>query len=122
MTQQDTKYKMLEETLLKETDLLIEKTESQGEKALYNLFKSAILKKYKDQYDADIQQGEVMKETVDKSIDFLFEDACFRFRALPKVEDSVKEDVIERAQAFIGPLKAKITQTLIDKGIKVIFQ
>ena len=60
-------YKLLEDALLKEADLLIEKSKSQGEKALYNLFKSAILKKYKDQYDVDIQQGEVKKETVDKS-------------------------------------------------------
>ena len=44
----NTKYKQLEEALLKEADLLIEKAKSQGEKALYNLFKSAILKKYKD--------------------------------------------------------------------------
>ena len=73
-------YKLLEDALLKEADLLIEKSKSQGEKALYNLFKSAILKKYKDQYDVDIQQGEVKKETVDKSIDFLFENACVSFR------------------------------------------
>ena len=72
-------YKLLEDALLKEADLLIEKSKSQGEKALYNLFKSAILKKYKDQYDVDIQQGEVKKETVDKSIDFLFENACVSF-------------------------------------------
>ena len=70
------KYKQLEEAILKEADLLIEKAKSQGEKALYNLFKSAVLKKYKDQYDVNIQQGEVEKDTVDKSIDFLFENAC----------------------------------------------
>lgn len=34
----NTKYKQLEEALLKEADLLIEKAKSQGEKALYNLF------------------------------------------------------------------------------------
>ena len=51
----NTKYKQLEEALLKEADLLIEKAKSQGEKALYNLFKSAVLKKYKDQYDVNIQ-------------------------------------------------------------------
>ena len=70
------KYKQLEEAILKEADLLIEKAKSQGEKALYNLFKSAVLKKYKDQYDVNIQQGEVEKDSVDKSIDFLFENAC----------------------------------------------
>lgn len=33
---------------------------------------------------------------------------------------SVKEDVINRTQAHLGPWKAKITQSLVDKGIKVI--
>lgn len=39
----NTKYKKLEDALLNATDLLIEKAKRQGEKALYNLFKSAIL-------------------------------------------------------------------------------
>lgn len=122
MTRQDNNNKLIEEALLKEADLLIEKADSQGEKALYNLFKSSILKKYKDQYDADILQGEVKKETVDKNIEFLFEDACSRFRVLPMIEASVKEDVIKRAQSFLEPWKAMITRTLLDKGIRVIYQ
>lgn len=87
----NTKYKQLEEALLKEVDLLIEKAKSQGEKALYNLFKSAILKKYKDQYDVDIQQGEVEKDIVDKSINFLFENACVSFRTLPNIKILTKK-------------------------------
>ena len=116
----NTKYKKLEEALLKEADLLIEKAKSQGEKALYNLFKSAILKKYRDQYDVDIQQGEVKKETVDKSIDFLFENACVSFRTLPNIKDPDKEDVIKQAQIYLGSWKQMVTQILIDKGIKII--
>ena len=116
----NTKYKQLEEALLKEADLLIEKAKSQGEKALYNLFKSAILQKYKEQYDVGIQQGEVKKDILDKSIDFLFEDACVRFRALPYIDDSVKEDVIRHTQTTLGSWKAMITQMLTDKGIKVV--
>ena len=113
-------YKLLEDALLKEADLLIEKSKSQGEKALYNLFKSAILKKYKDQYDVDIQQGEVKKETVDKSIDFLFENACVSFRTLPNIKDLDKEDVIKQAQAALGSWKAMVIQNLTNKGIRVV--
>ena len=40
--EQDNRYKQLEEALLMEADLLIEKAKSQGEKALYNLFKSEV--------------------------------------------------------------------------------
>ena len=116
----NTKYKQLEEALLKEADLLIEKAKSQGEKALYNLFKSAILKKYRNQYDVDIQQGEVKKETVDKSIDFLFENACVSFRTLPNIMDLDKEDVIKQAQAALPSWKAMVIQNLTNKGIKVV--
>ena len=116
----NTKYKKLEDALLNATDLLIEKAKSQGEKALYNLFKSAILKKYRDQYDVDIQQGEVEKDTVDKSIDFLFENACVSFRTLPNIKDSDKEDVIRQAQAALPSWKAMVIQNLTNKGIKVV--
>ena len=91
----NTKYKQLEEALLKEADLLIEKAKSQGEKALYNLFKSAILQKYKEQYDVEIQQGEVEKDTVDKSIE-------------------------KQAQAALPSWKAMVIQNLTNKGIKVV--
>ena len=114
------RYKQLEETLLKEADLLIEKAKNQGEKALYNLFKSAVLKKYKNQYDVDIQQGEVKKETVDKSIDFIFEDVCVSFRTLSKIKDSDKEDAIRQAKASLDFWKSMATRMLTDKGIKVV--
>ena len=116
----NTKYKKLEDALLNATDLLIEKAKSQGEKALYNLFKSAILKKYKNQYDVDILQGEVKKETVDKSIDFIFEDVCVAFRTLPNIKDSDKEDIIKQAQAALPSWKAMVIQNLTNKGIRVV--
>lgn len=112
--------KYIEESLLKGADVLIEKAESQGEKALYNLFKSAILKKYKDQYDIEVLQGEVKKEMIDKSIYFLFEDACVSFRALSTIEDSAKEDGIKHAQASLGFWKEMTIEILVNKGIKVV--
>ena len=101
----DTKYRQSEEALLREADLLIEQANSQGEKALYNLFKSELLKKYEDLYDADLLQGEVKKEIVDKTIDFLFEDTCSLFQVLPNIDDSAKEDVIRQAHNALGSWK-----------------
>lgn len=95
-------------------------SESQGEKALYELFKSALLKKYKDSYDVEVLKGEVKKETVDKSIDFLFADACARFRSLPNIDEFIKEDVISQAQKALGSWKTMVTQMLKDKGITVV--
>lgn len=116
----DSKYKQLEEALLKEADMLIEQAGSQGEKALYELFKSALLKKYKDSYDVEVSQGKVKKETVDKSIDFLFADVCARFRSLPNIDEYIKEDVISQAQKALGSWKTMVIQMLKDKGITVV--
>ena len=49
-------------------------TKEQGEKVVYGLFKSTILKKYKDSYELEILHGEVKNETLDKCIDFVFTD------------------------------------------------
>ena len=62
--QQDNRYKQLEEALLMEADLLIEKAKSQGEKALYNLFKSEILKKYKNDKAITIKRQEIISQRV----------------------------------------------------------
>ena len=118
--QQDNRYKLIEETLLKEADLQIERAESQGEKVIYELFKSALLKKYKESYDSDLQRGEVEKETVDKCIDFLFSNACVNFRSLPNIDDSVKEDVIGQARKALGSWKAMVKQMLIERGVRVL--
>lgn len=117
--QQDNRYKLIEETLLKEADHQIEQAKSQGEKAIYELFKSALLKKYKDSFDSDLQRGEVKNETVDKCIDFLFSNACVNFRSLPNIDDSIKEDVIGQAHKVLSSWKSMVKQMLIDKGIKV---
>ena len=66
----NTKYKQLEEAILKETDLLIEKAKSQGEKMFFELFKSAILKKYKDLFDKELSEGTVHKETINVNCQF----------------------------------------------------
>ena len=51
------RFKLIENILLKEDDLQIERAKSQGEKAICELFKSALLKKFKDSYDSDLQRG-----------------------------------------------------------------
>ena len=118
--QQNNRNKQIEEALLKQVDLLIEQAKSLGEKALYELFKTLILKKYKDWYDTDVQRGEVKKETVEKSIDFLFADTCVMFRSLPNVDDAIKEEVINRANLALPSWKEMIVRMLKERGIKVL--
>jgi len=114
------RYKLIEDALLKEVDIQIERAESQGEKAIYELFKSALLKKYKDSYDSDLQRGEVNKETVDNCIDFLFANACANFRAIPNIDEPTKEDVIGQARKSLVSWKTMVKQMLVEKGIRVL--
>ena len=80
----NTKYKKLEDALLKATDLLIEKTKSQGEKMIFELFKSAILKKYKDLFDKELSEGIVHKVTIDDAVEYCYTDICVSICQTPK--------------------------------------
>ena len=68
----------------------------------------------------EIQQGEVKKETVDKSIDFLFENACVGFRTLPIIKGSDKEEVIKQAKAALEAWKEMVISILKDKGTRMV--
>lgn len=116
----DSKYKQLEETLLKEADFLIEQAESQGEKVIYELFKAAVLQQYKDSYDVEVSQGEVRKETIDKYVDFLFSETSTKFRQLPMVDDAIKNGAIDFWKKNLKVVKDYMAQMLTKKGVRII--
>ena len=66
------KIRQIEEALLKAMDTLAEQSDDKMIKILADLFKSAILKKYKDAFDVEFSQGKVHKENVDKAVDFCY--------------------------------------------------
>lgn len=97
----------IEESCLVAADSISEQAKDQGTKAILDLFKYAILKKYKVAYDHEITLGEVHKKNVDKSIDFIFSDICVTIRQLPKMSDDYKEQLILTAKTTIGSLLKK---------------
>ena len=111
------RYKLLEDALLKEADLLIEKAKSQGEKALYNLFKSAILKKYKDLFDKELSEGTVHKETINDAVEFCYTDICVSIRQIPKMNETEKEHMIQLGKQAKETVKPIIEKQLIKEGI-----
>lgn len=117
--QQDKRYKQLEEALLKETDLLIEKVKSQGEKMVFELFKSAILKKYKDLFDKELSEGIVHKETIDDAVEYCYTDICISIRRIPKMGETEKEHLIQLGKKAKETVKPIIEQLLIKGGINI---
>lgn len=114
-----TNIEMLEESVLMAADKIAEDARDQGTKTLVNLFKSAVLEKYKDAFDQELAQGEVHKKNVDKAVDFCYEDICFAIRRSPKWKDEEKERLISEGKTMTGAVKAMVYQILADKGIKV---
>lgn len=110
----------IEESCLLAADSISEQAKDQGTKTIMDLFKSAILKKYKVAYDHEITRGEVYRKNVDKSIDFIFSDISVTIRQLPKMSDDYKEQLILTAKQQLVPFKEIVIQMLINKGIQII--
>jgi len=117
--QQDKRYKQLEEAILKATDLLIEKAKSQGEKMVFELFKSAILKKYKDSFDKELSEGSVHKETIDDAVEYCYTDICVSIRQISKMSETEKEHLIQLGKQAKEAVKPIIEQLLIKDGINI---
>ena len=115
----NTKYKKLEDALLNATDLLIEKAKSQGEKMVFELFKSAILKKYKDLFDKELLEGTIHKETIDEAVEYCYTDICVSIRQIPKMNETEKERFIQEGKKAKGIIRPVIKQILTKNGINI---
>lgn len=114
------KKKILEESLLHTADVLAEQANDNATKILADLFKSAILKKYKDAFDQERSEGKVHKENLFKAVDFCFADACVTFRQMSEFTDEEKECDIKEARLFLGKVKQMLLDYLVCNNIEVI--
>ena len=113
------KRDIFEEALLKEADLLIEKAESQGEKIVYELFKSAILKKYKDLFDKELSEKIVHKETIDDAVEYCYTNICVSIRQIPNMSETERERLILVVKEAKENVKPIIEHQLIKEGITI---
>lgn len=115
-----TKTEILEESVLQAVDAMAEESDDRVTKLLADLFKSAVLEKYKDAYHQELPQGKVHRKNVEKAIDFYFADMSARFRNLPNLSIEEKEIEIKKAKWHLGILKEKVFDFLHYKNIEVI--
>ena len=112
--------KILEDSVLQAIDAVEEESGERITKIIADLFRSSILKKYKDAYDKEVIHGKVHRENVEKAIDFCFADACASFRLLPGFSDEQKEIEIRAAKSRIGVIKQTALNFLASKNIQII--
>lgn len=113
------KFEILEESLLLATDAVKEEAKDQATKMLADLFKSAILKKYKEAFDEELTKGEVHQKNIDKSVDFCYTDICVTIRKCSTIQDDEKDDFIQKGKELLPTIKSVVTQILLEKGIKI---
>ncbi len=110
----------IEESCLMAADSISEQAKEQGTKTIMDLFKSAILKKYKVAFDHEITQGEVHKKNVDKTVDSIFSDMCVIIRQFTTMSDDYKDQLIQTAKYQLAPIKETVFQILVNKGVQII--
>lgn len=110
----------IEESCLMAADSISEEAKDQGTKTIMDLFKSAILKKYKVAFDHEITQGEVHKKNVDKTVDSFFSDMCVAIRQFTTMSDDYKDQLIQTAKYQLAPIKEMVFQILVNKGVQII--
>ena len=111
----------IEESCLMAADSISEEAKDQGTKTIMDLFKSAILKKYKVAFDHEITQGEVHKKNVDKTVDSFFSDMCVTIRQFTTMSDDYKDQLIQTAKYQLAPIKEMVFQILVNKGVQIIW-
>ena len=110
---------ILEDSLLLAADAVKDQAKDQATKMIADLFKSAILKKYKDAFDEELTKGEVQKNNIDKSVEFCYTDICVAIRQCPTMQDDEKDDLIQKGKEMMPTIKGIVTQILLDKGVKI---
>lgn len=112
-----TNQELFEESFLLAIDAVKEQAKDQATKMIADLFKSAILKKYKDAFDEELTKGEVQKKNIDKAVEFCYTDICVAIRQCPTMQDDEKGDFIQKGKDLLPTIKGFILQFLLQRGV-----
>ncbi|MBQ6187235.1 MAG: hypothetical protein IJK49_04760 [Prevotella sp.] len=112
----------LEDRVLKAVDLVAGQSQNKVTKMLVDLFKSAVLKKYKVAFDNELAKGKVHKTNLYKTVDLCFAETCYAYRLMniDGVSDDVKENEIKTMKSILGSVKETVRRTLENHGIEVM--
>ena len=111
---------ILEESVLLALDTVAEQATEQATKIIVDLFKSVVLKKYKDAFDQELAQGKVHRKIIDKAVEFCYADICVSIRKMPRMSDSNKEKLTQEAKRIKVFVKVDVERILVNKGIEIL--
>ena len=111
---------LFESSLLQAADAIAIQSRDNTTKLLAELFKSAILKPYREAFYLELAQGKVHKENVEKAVDFYFYNICVSVRALPNLTDEEKDREIKEAEQHLDGIKLNVLNFLANNNIMII--
>ena len=111
---------LFEESVLLALDSVSEQAKDQTTKVIVDLFKSALLKKYKDAFDQELILGSVHRKNIDKAVEFCYSDICISIRQLPEFSGDEKERVIQEGKQMKKLIKETVERILTNKGIEIL--
>lgn len=114
-----TKQEILEESVLLALDTVAEQATEQATKIIVDLFKSVVLKKYKDAFDQELAQGKVHRKIIDKAVEFCYSDICVSIRKSLEISDEYKDKLIQEAKRIKEFVKVDVEKILVNKGIDI---
>ena len=115
-----TELELLEESVLLAVDSVSEQAKDQTTKMIVDLFKSALLKKYKDEFDQELMLGSVHRKNIDGAVDFCYSDICVSIRQLPELSGDEKERLIQEGKQMKNLIKGIVERILTNKGIDIL--
>lgn len=59
-------------------------------------------------------------EKLDKSVEFCYSNICFSIRKMPRMNNSDKEPLTQKAKQIKEFAKVDVERILVDKGIEII--
>ena len=111
----------LEDNVLQAVDAVAEQANNRVMRQLVDLFKSAVLKKYKEAYDRELTLGKVYREHLNKAVDFCFSEASVLYRQMQinGVSEQSKEEEIKKMKSMLGTVKDMVKNVLEKNGVVV---
>ena len=115
-----TKQEILEESVLQALDTVEEQSTEQATKMIADLFKSAVLKKYKDAFDQELVEGRVHWKNIDRAVEFCYSDICVSIRKSTEISDDDKDKLTQEDNQIKHFVKKEVERILVNKGIEIV--
>lgn len=112
--------KMLEKIVLDMVDQLMAEATNNSQRMVYSLFKASVLSKYLGIADAELSQGYLEKDVLDKAADGCYEQTCCYIRSTKSISDDAKNEQCKKLKEEMPRIMSLAASILKRNGIVIV--